>query len=78
MGDGQPSWGLLMVAGGFELGGRDDAQLSVEPPLVEPVDPFQGVVLHVVEVAPGTSPSLCQPRLWALQGGFNGSLQEDR
>ncbi|HUY09714.1 MAG TPA: hypothetical protein VMW80_09755 [Candidatus Dormibacteraeota bacterium] len=45
-----------MAAAGFERGGRDDAQLSVEPPLVEPVDPFPGVVLHAVELAPGTSP----------------------
>ncbi len=42
MGDGQQSWGPFMVVAGFELGGRDHAQLSVEAPLVEPVDPFPG------------------------------------
>jgi hypothetical protein len=42
VGDGQQSWGLFMVMGGSELGGKDHAQLSVEAPLVEAVDPFPG------------------------------------
>jgi hypothetical protein len=42
-----------MVVGGFELGGGNHAQLTVEPAVVEPVEVFEGGVLHVLEPAPG-------------------------
>lgn len=38
---------------GFELCWWDVAAVLVEPPVVEPVDPFSGGVLEVVEGAPG-------------------------
>src|SRR5260370_37271401 len=43
-----------MVVEGVELGGRDHADLPVEPSLVEPVDVLEGRVLDVVESPPGS------------------------
>jgi hypothetical protein len=43
-----------MVVDGLELGGRDHADLPVEPLLVEPVDVLEGSVLDVVESPPGS------------------------
>ena len=39
----------------FELGGWDPAELVEESPVVEPVDPFEGGQLEVVEPAPWAS-----------------------
>ena len=35
------------------LGGRNVPAGTVQPPVVEPVHPFQGRQLHVIEPAPG-------------------------
>ncbi len=43
-----------MVVEGLELGGRDHADLPVEPALVEPVHVLKGSVLDVVESPPGS------------------------
>lgn len=43
----------LAVVGGLVLGGRDVADLAVEAPVVEPVDPLEDRLLEMVEVAPG-------------------------
>jgi hypothetical protein len=39
----------------FELGRRDLAVAFEEAAVVEPVDPFEGGVLEVVEAAPGAA-----------------------
>src|SRR5713226_6391175 len=43
-----------MVVDGLELGGRDHADLPVEPSLGEPVHVLEGGVLDVVESPPGS------------------------
>ena len=53
MGDGQQGCGRLLNEGGLELGGRDHADLPVEPSLVEPVHVLEGGVLDVVESSSG-------------------------
>ena len=46
---------LLTVVVLFELGRRDLAVGFEEAAVVEPVDPFEGGVLEVVEAAPGAA-----------------------
>jgi hypothetical protein len=48
---------LLWSEGGFELGRRDRTNGLQEPAMVEPVDPFQGGVLDLVDALPGASPA---------------------
>jgi hypothetical protein len=48
---------LLPQECGLELGGRDIADGLQEPAVVEPVDPFQGGVLDVVDALPGAAPA---------------------
>jgi hypothetical protein len=43
-----------MVVDGLELGGRDHADLPVEPSLVEPVDVLEDGVLDGVGFPPGS------------------------
>ena len=43
----------MTVVGGFELGGRDVAAGLIEPPVVEPVDVFQGGQLDLFGVRQG-------------------------
>ena len=45
----------LSVVSGFHLGRRQVAAVLVEAAVVEPVDPFGGGELDVVDVAPGAS-----------------------
>ncbi len=42
----------MSVVGGFEFGGWDVAAVLVMPPEVEPVDPFGGSDLDLVDGAP--------------------------
>jgi len=53
LGEGQQGWSRLMVIDRLELGGRDHADLPMEPSLVEPVHVLEGGVLDVVEAPPG-------------------------
>jgi hypothetical protein len=48
---------LLSPECGLELGRREVANGLQEPPVVEPVDPFQGGVLEVVDALPGAVPA---------------------
>ncbi len=43
-----------MVMGGLELSGRDHPDLSMQTPMVEPVDVLESLELDVIETAPGT------------------------
>jgi len=54
LGDGQQGWGSPMGVDGLEFGGRDHADLPVEPSLVEPVYVLEGGVLDVLEPPPGS------------------------
>src|SRR6266487_1919043 len=54
LGDGHQGWGPLIVVDGLELGGRDHADLPVEPSLVEPVHVLESGVFDVVESPPGS------------------------
>ena len=49
--------GVVTVVALFELGGSNVCAVAVQTPVVEPVDPFQGRELDVVEAPPGASPS---------------------
>ena len=44
------------IVSGFGLGRRDIADRFQDPPMVEPVHPFQGRKLHGVEVLPWPTP----------------------
>ena len=44
----------LSVVSSFHLGGRDVAAVLVEAAVVEPVDPFGGGQLDVIDVVPGS------------------------
>jgi hypothetical protein len=48
---------LLSSEGGLELGRRDMPNGLQEPVMVEPVDPFQGGVLDLVDALPGAAPA---------------------
>ncbi len=50
---GLAAWVLLTIVVGLVLGRRDAADAVVQAAAVEPVDPFQGGELEVVEAAPG-------------------------
>jgi hypothetical protein len=45
------------MVGGLELGRWDVADGLQEPAVVEPVDPFQGGVLDLVDALPGAAPA---------------------
>jgi hypothetical protein len=47
--------GVLTVVGGLQFGGRDVATGFIEPPVVEPVDIFQGGDLDLLGGAPGAA-----------------------
>ena len=49
--------GVLTVVVLFVLGGWDVSAGAVQPAGVEPVDPFQGGELDVVDAAPGPAPT---------------------
>lgn len=45
----------MTVVGGFEFGGRDVPAFFVEPPVVEPVDVFEGGDLDLLGGVPGSA-----------------------
>ena len=49
------AWVVLTVVGVFGFGGRDAPVSVQEPPVVEPVDPFQGRQFEVLEAPPGAA-----------------------
>jgi hypothetical protein len=48
-------WDVLTVVAVLELGGWDSPELMKQSPVVEPVDPFEGGELEVVEASPGSA-----------------------
>ncbi len=48
---------VLIVVGGFVLGGWDVVEFAVQPSMVEPFDVGEGFDLNVLGAAPGTTPS---------------------
>jgi hypothetical protein len=71
---------LLSLECGLELGRRDVADGLQEPAVVEPVDPFQGGVLEVVDALQGprrrTSSVLYRPMIVSASALSNESPRE--